>query len=247
MKTESEVHSKERRYYWWFYEHIISCWYDPGVRFFLRHFGGEDHFRQELLSTIDFSSGDRILDLCCGTGGVTQSIIKKVGAPVQITGVDRSVVQITKAIKKNIYSNVSFTLGDAISTGLPSGYFNKVFIGHALHEMPRRIRLAVLYEVKRVVQNDGQLIVFEFNRPPALKRRLWLGFWLLSWMPYPINFEIRTMKDMLGYGVDNEMREAGFHNVHKLIKFDGTMQVVIAQKQASSQRSEHNSNNHTAT
>ncbi|MFC1846009.1 class I SAM-dependent methyltransferase [Chloroflexota bacterium] len=224
------VQNKESKFYRWFYKRIFSRWYDSGVRFFLGHFGGEDGFRQELLRTIFFSSDDRILDLCYGTGGVTQSIIKRAGTLTRIIGVDRSVVQITNAIKKNTASNVSFVLSCASATGLLSGYFDKVFIGHALHEMPRRIRLAVINEAKRIIRNEGQVIIFEFNKPSSLKRRLWLGFWLLSWIPYPINFEKRTIQDMLEHGVDDEVRECGFRNVHKIIKFNGTMQIVTANK-----------------
>jgi ubiquinone/menaquinone biosynthesis C-methylase UbiE len=230
MKPGSEAPDRERRYYRWFYEHIFSHCYDPGVRLFLSHFGGEGYFRKEMMSTAVFSGNCRVLDLCCGTGSLTMTIRQETGPLAQIIGVDESISQIEKAIKKNTFRNISFILGDASATCLPSDYFDIVFIGHALHEMSRSMILAVLGEAKRMMRNDGQLILLEFNRPAGLRRRWWLGFWLGSWIPYPLNFERRTLKDMFEYGVDGEVREAGFRDISKLVKFEGTMQVITAYK-----------------
>jgi hypothetical protein len=39
-----ETHGRELRYYRWYYKHIFSRCYDPGIIFFLSHFGGENYF-----------------------------------------------------------------------------------------------------------------------------------------------------------------------------------------------------------
>lgn len=228
--TQKNIANLRRKYYSWFYELIYSRLYDFGVGLFLRHFGGEVYFRKELMNGINFDGNGKILDLCCGTGGVTLAMLQEQGTTTRIIGLDRSSAQITRAIRKNALKSVSFIVSEASATGLPSGYFDKIFIGHALHEMPVGIRLAVLNEAKRLLHDDGQLILFEFNKPSSLVRRMWLGFWLGSWIPYPINFEKSTMIDMLERGLDNEVQGVGFRDIHKVTKFNDTIQIVTASK-----------------
>lgn len=221
---------QDRKWYKWFYDNIHSRWYDLLIKWLLWPFGGEKKFRQEMIEPIEFSPNDRILDMCCGTGGTTFVIRERVGEDAEIIGLDLSPGQIRIAKKKNRFSNVKFIEADASNTDFETGYFDKVIIPHALHEMPRKIRLKVLREARRVLKEKGKVIVLELDDPENPKRRLLLGLWLGYWLPYPINFENPTRKDMLKHGVVNEVREAGFKDVQKISKFQGTMQVVIGEK-----------------
>lgn len=222
--------SQERKWYKWFYNNIHSRQYDLLIRWFLWPFGGEKKFREEMMRPVELSNDERILDLCCGTGSSTFVIREKAGEKAEIIGCDLSRGQIKRARKKNNFNNVRFIEADATSTGFEDGYFDKVFIAHALHEMPRKIRLKVLTEARRAMKEGGKLIIFELDNPDNLKRRLLLGLWLGYWVPWPINFENRTRRDMLRYGVTKEVRDKGFKNVQKISKFQGTMQVVIGEK-----------------
>jgi demethylmenaquinone methyltransferase/2-methoxy-6-polyprenyl-1,4-benzoquinol methylase len=219
---------QNRKWYKWFYDNIHSYWYDLLIKWFFWPFGGEKKFRLEMIEPVELSSNDRILDLCCGTGNSTFVIREKVREEAEIIGIDLSSGQIKRARKKNTFNNIKFIEADATNTGFGENYFNKVFISHALHEMPREMRLNVLEEARRVLKRGGKLIIFELDNPANLKRRLLLGLWLGYWLPF--NFENRTRRNMLKYGVTNEVREVGFKNVHKISKFQGTMQVVIGEK-----------------
>lgn len=222
--------TQDRKWYKWFYDNIYSHQYDLFIRWFLWPFGGEKKFRQKMRESVDLSPNDRILDLCCGTGSFTFIIRAKVGKKAEIIGIDLSSGQIKNAKKKNTFNNIKFIKADAANTGLRENYFDKVFIPHALHEMPRETRLKVLIEARRVLKVGGKLIIFELDNPENPIRRLLLGLWLGYWLPYPLNFENRTRRDMLKYGVTNEVMEVGFRNVRKISKFQGTMQVVIGKK-----------------
>jgi demethylmenaquinone methyltransferase/2-methoxy-6-polyprenyl-1,4-benzoquinol methylase len=222
--------AKDRKWYKWFYDNIHSRQYDLLIRWFLWPWGGEKKFRQEMMEPVELFPNDRILDLCCGTGSSTFIIREKAGENAEIIGCDLSTGQIKRARKKNRFSNVRFIEADATNTGFGENYFDKVFIPHALHEMPRELRLKVLIEARRVLKVGGKLIIFELDNPDSPKRRLLLGLWLGYWLPYPLNFENRTRRDMLRYGVIDEVREVGFRNVQKISKFQRTMQVVIGEK-----------------
>lgn len=222
--------ARERKWYKWFYDNIHSRQYDLLIKWFLWLFGGERRFRAEMMEPVQFSPKDRILDLCCGTGSSTFVVREKAGDEAEIVGTDLSSGQIRIAKRKNRFRNVRFIEADATGTGLERDYFDKVVIAHALHEMPRGIRLEVLSEARRVMRDGARLIVLELDNPSRLGRRLLLGLWLGYWLPWPINFENRTRRDMLRHGVANEVQETGFRNVCKLSKFQETMQVVMAEK-----------------
>ncbi|MFH1261488.1 MAG: class I SAM-dependent methyltransferase [Candidatus Micrarchaeota archaeon] len=121
--------------------------------------GGEDKVRQTLIDAVDLQERDRILDMCCGTGNTTFTMAQKVGNHSQIKAIDLSSGQIRIAKKKNLFSNIEFMVIDASDTCFTESYFDKVVIAHALHEMPRVTRLAVLKEAKRIIKDGGTLAV----------------------------------------------------------------------------------------
>ena len=94
----------------------------------------------------------------------------------------------------------------------------------ALPRTHRRARIRVLAEGRRILKDDGQVIVLELDRPRGLWVRLFIGLWFFYWLP--LNFENPTRRDMLKHGVAEEVREAGFRNVTKESKCRGVLQVV---------------------
>jgi demethylmenaquinone methyltransferase/2-methoxy-6-polyprenyl-1,4-benzoquinol methylase len=187
-------------------------------------FGGEEECRGELMAHIDFSSGERILDMCCGTGGATFAIARKANPDSQIVGVDLSSGQIRSANRKNNWGNVKFTEGDVTNTGFEDSCFHKVFITHALHEMVREDRLRVLIEAWRILKDEGEVVVLELDNPPSFFVRLFIALWFFYWLPF--NFETPTRRDMLKKGLVNELNEAGFRYVRKISKYRGVFQIV---------------------
>ncbi len=103
--------------------------------------------------------------------------------------------------------------------------FDKVFITHAIHEMPRKYRLQSLHEARRVLKPHGEIIVLDLDNPSNVWRRVFIGLWFLYWLPG--NFETPTRRDMLKHGVSHEMEEDGFVNVRKYSVNNGIFQTII--------------------
>lgn len=217
-----------KKLYKWFYNNIHCYYYDLLLKWCLFPLGGEDNVRQTLIDVVDLQEGDRILDMCCGTGNATFAIAQKVGENSQIKAIDLSSGQIRIAKKKNLFPNIEFMVMDASDTCFAEGHFDKVVIPHALHEMPRATRLAVLKEARRIVKDGGTLAVFEMDNPPKLFWRLYIGFWWFYWLPF--NPETPTRRDMLKHEVVEEVKEAGFRNTSKISMYNGTLQVIRGQK-----------------
>ena len=88
--------------------------------------------------------------------------------------------------------------------------------------------LRVLGEARRILREKGELVVLELDNPESLLVRLFAGFWFFYWLPF--NFETPTRRDMLKYGLANEVSEAGFNNVRKISKYRGVLQIVQGEK-----------------
>lgn len=214
----------DRGVYRWFYDNIHSHYYDLLMKWCFLPFGGERRCRRELIASIHLGPEDRILDAGCGTGNVTSAIAEKAGGKADIIGLDLSSSMIRHAQKKNRFCNVRFMQGDITATGFEDGFFDKVFITHAIHEMPREIRMDALWETRRILKDGGEVILLELDKPNGFLLKLFVGFWFFYWLPF--NFETPTRRDMLEHGLAEEVKEAGFHNVSKILKSNGVFQVV---------------------
>jgi ubiquinone/menaquinone biosynthesis C-methylase UbiE len=217
-----------RKTYKWFYDQIGSRYYDLLMKWCFFPLGGESKCRDDLIAHVDFLSQEKILDMCCGTGGTTFAIARKAPPDCKIIGMDLSSGQIRVAENKRQFGNVEFMEGDVGRTTFQEGLFDKVFIAFALHEMDRDARLQVLSEARRVLRSGGRVIILEMDNPESLSVKLLAGFWLFYWLPF--NFETPTRKDMLKHGVTSEAAEAGFQNLRRIRKSRGVLQVVEGEK-----------------
>lgn len=218
----------DRKTYKWFYDHVGSRYYNLLIRWCFLPLGGEAKCREALIAPVEFRPEERILDMCCGTGGSTYSILRKTGDRSWIAGMDLSSGQVRVATKHPELTGVRFVEGDAARTPFRDRCFDKVFITHALHEMPREIRRNVLLEARRILADNGTLIILELDTPPRLLVRLLMWFWAFYWLPF--NFETPTRRDMLEHGLTNEVREAGFKQITRASHRGGMFQTVQAVK-----------------
>ena len=186
------------------YDLFISKLYDIGLKIGLTP-TGEKILRLSVLNSISpyINRGDRILDLCCGTGSLTVLLAQLLYKDCEIIGVDLSYGQIVQAQKKNIYSNLKFLVMDANHLKFKNESFDKVIISAALHEMEKKQRLNVLSEVHRILKKDGYLLIFEHHEPFETVHRIFYNFYLgfieiltshSSKMQKSIFFELKTKK-----------------------------------------------------
>ncbi|MEE9607557.1 MAG: hypothetical protein V3U03_07435, partial [Myxococcota bacterium] len=69
-----------RRRYRWLYDRVLSPFYDLYMGWYMLPYGGERHFRRQMLDGLAFPPGERILDCTCGTGGCTTALRERAGA-----------------------------------------------------------------------------------------------------------------------------------------------------------------------
>ena len=152
--------------------------------------------RTEVLNRI--KGNERILDLCTGTA--TNAInIGKHRPGTEITGVDLSDKMLgvgrTK-IRKTGLTNVALKRMDATDLTFGASTFDVVLISLILHELEDDLAGRLIREAKRVLKEDGRIIVTEWERPrKASQKVLFAPVAILE--PKPYRSFIR--KDMYRY------------------------------------------------
>jgi ubiquinone/menaquinone biosynthesis C-methylase UbiE len=106
--------------------------------------------------------GDRVLDLGCGPGLMTQDLAKIVGKRGKVVGIDISKQQINIAKKlasrKNI-QNIRFKLGSVYDLSKVKGKFDVVYIRFMLINLDNPYEVAE--QVKKILKPGGYLLIEE--------------------------------------------------------------------------------------
>ncbi len=109
--------------------------------------------------------GDKVLDVCCGTG---DQVFYYGKGGIIATGVDLSPGMINAAEKrkeKSCLTNVFFRVANAEQLPFKDNSFDFASICLGLHEIKRDERDKIISEMKRVVKKEGFLIFIDFQVP----------------------------------------------------------------------------------
>jgi len=110
-------------------------------------------------------AGDKVLDVCCGTGDQAFHFAKE-GIISYGIDLDPDMIRMAeKNRKKSGFDNVSFRIADARSLPFEDNFFDCASISLALHEKERGARDRIVSEMKRVVRRGGSLIFIDFKVP----------------------------------------------------------------------------------
>jgi ubiquinone/menaquinone biosynthesis C-methylase UbiE len=112
------------------------------------------------------------LDVCCGSGVVTQTVLER-ASPSSVTGVDFSPAQINFAREKYALPNVSFEVGDAMAMRFPDASFDIAVSGLGFNYIPDPVR--GLSEIIRVLRPGGivALYVWDYAEGARFLREFW--------------------------------------------------------------------------
>jgi demethylmenaquinone methyltransferase/2-methoxy-6-polyprenyl-1,4-benzoquinol methylase len=178
--------------------------------------GGETSFRERCVKFANLTAGDRILDLCCGTGELTTVIADK-GLGKDLIGVDISEPSIE--IARTRTSSVPITFMTASADDLPfnSSQFDNCFISFGLHHMLKLERQKTLAEIHRTLSPKGILYIIDYNLPEKGLRQLAA----LTYIKLDKSNEVYEM--LKNRNLIREINQAGF----KIAKRDLTCQGLI--------------------
>jgi len=140
----------------------------------LQSFGLHRLWKRRVVAMAGVKTGDRALDLCCGTGDIAFALAR---AGADVTGLDFSEKMLEVAHHRLQNSklktqNIKFQQGDAEQLPFPDNAFDAVTVGYGLRNLTSWE--AGLREMIRVAKPGGRIVVLDFGKPAnALWRKLY--------------------------------------------------------------------------
>jgi demethylmenaquinone methyltransferase/2-methoxy-6-polyprenyl-1,4-benzoquinol methylase len=147
----------------------------------LQSFGLHRRWKRRVVELAAVQSGNRALDLCCGTGDLALALARY-GA--EVTGFDfsQAMLEIAEARRRkkfkpqisNLKSNPQFIQGDAQQIPFPDASFDIVTVSYGLRNLTSWEK--GLDEMHRVARAGARLVVLDFGKPAnALWRAIYFG------------------------------------------------------------------------
>jgi len=137
----------------------IASWYD---RIFEPMNSG---LRKIGLKMYPVQNGINVLDIGCGTGAHLKIYQNE---NCKVFGVDLSEAMLNVA-KIKLGKDADLRLCDATNTGYSDKKFDLILSSTVLHEMSQQVRIGVLKEAKRILKDDGRIILIDFHPGPLTK------------------------------------------------------------------------------
>ncbi|MEO8671176.1 MAG: class I SAM-dependent methyltransferase [Tahibacter sp.] len=204
---------------------FLNALYDPVVALTSR----EQRFKTVLLNGVALASGQRVLDVGCGTG--TLACMAAQRAPgAQMVGLDGDASILDRARRKATERDISieFVHGMSVELPFPDGHFDSVLSSLFFHHLDASAKQRTFAEIFRVLKPDGQLHIADWGAAQdALMRAAFLIIQAVD--------GFATTGDNVRGKLPGMVVQAGFHAVHidrRLRTMLGTMEIVRASKSA---------------
>ena len=208
----------------------------------LQSFGLHRRWKRRVVELAAVQSGNRALDLCCGTGDIAFALARH-GA--EVTGLDFSQAMLEiaetrrrknfKSQDSNLKSNPQFIQGDARQIPFPDASFDIVTVGYGLRNLTRWEK--GLDEMHRVAKPGARLVVLDFGKPAN-------ALWRAIYFALPQNSRPMSGTDAYAYILESlkhypaqlavaaKMRELKLVNVRVINLLGGAMAINYGEQPA---------------
>jgi ubiquinone/menaquinone biosynthesis C-methylase UbiE len=117
------------------------------------------------------SKGMNILDVGCGTGAHLE-LYQRYGCNLYGIDLSPSMLEVARA---RLGESARLELGDATNMPYENEKFDLIISMLSLHEMPQQTRSGVITEMKRVLKDDGHILLIDFHSGPYQPLQGWIS------------------------------------------------------------------------
>src|SRR5512143_106477 len=152
-----------------------------------------DHlWRRQAVARSGIREGDRVLDVCTGTGALATLLAQQVGPTGSVTGADFCAEMLNVARKKygSRCRNLSFILSDAKRLPFRDNTFDAVTVAFGMRNIPDTS--LALQEIKRVLKPGGKFMCLELTRPRGSWFRALYEWYVFRIMPLIGKIVVKT-------------------------------------------------------
>ncbi len=154
---------------------------------------GFDHFwRTQAVARSGVHAGDRVLDVCTGTGELALLLVRKVGEAGSVTGADFCEEMLKRARKKTgtRHRTLSYILSDAKRLPFRDSTFDAVTVAFGMRNIPDTS--LALQEINRVLKPGGKFVCLELTRPHIRWFRFLYEWYVFRIMPLIGELVVKT-------------------------------------------------------
>jgi demethylmenaquinone methyltransferase/2-methoxy-6-polyprenyl-1,4-benzoquinol methylase len=181
-------------------------------------------WRRKLVSILKLKGGEKILDVCTGTGKLAFLLSRKVGEKGSVLGVDFSREMLAEAAKKlnGRPSNIHFEFSDAKDLNFAENSFDAVTVSFGMRNIPDTA--SALHEAHKVLKPGGRFCCLELTPPTKRWVKPLYKVYCFSVMPFiamkvlktavPYNYLPRSIKAFPTSGeFARTLEDCGFREV----------------------------------
>jgi demethylmenaquinone methyltransferase/2-methoxy-6-polyprenyl-1,4-benzoquinol methylase/phosphoethanolamine N-methyltransferase len=136
--------------------------------------------RETTAEIAQIKTGDKVLDVGCGTGDLTFIAKAHAGAAGEVHGTDASPEMIEVARRKATQTgaHINFQVDLIEKMSFPDHTFDVVLSSLMMHHLPNDLKRQGLAEIRRVLKPGGRLVIVDFKRPTTFAEHI-LTAWLM--------------------------------------------------------------------
>jgi ubiquinone/menaquinone biosynthesis methyltransferase len=123
-------------------------------------------WKRQAVRWLQPAAGQRLVDLCCGTGDLALVLAAKVRPGGHVLGLDAAAGPLRQALRRSRrqpWLPLGWQQGDALATGLPDASRDGAVIAFGLRNLADPA--LGLVELRRLLRTGGRAAVLDFNRP----------------------------------------------------------------------------------
>ena len=180
-------------------------------------------FLKRAVETLAPRKGERMLDLCSGTGRAASWVATAVGDKGEVVGLDitESMVKVARERYGGL-KNLTFLQKDVTKPFGYENYFDGIFTSFAIHELPEKHRPGVLEKSYLALREGGRMVIADFHPQVSEKSKIISHIFFKLFERGNLNFFSFDQNEML--------RRAGFKRIETFPVLAGMFQIILTQK-----------------